>query len=137
MNLGTSQTKVVLPLMDLASCHFTRDIFLLTFNDCGRFAHFSTVQVLLLAEETTYIQFVEILHCKLSIIGKQLPPFPHKVPDLNHRLQRSEASVLPLCHNGPSKLVLYIIINSQGHIGTGLSICTCESQTHAKVVAYD
>ena len=30
-----------------------------------------------------YIQLIKILYCKLSIIGKQLPTFPHKVLGLN------------------------------------------------------
>ena len=41
-----------------------------------------------------YIQLVKVLYCKVLTIGNQLPTFPHKVRDLNHRPQRWEVSVL-------------------------------------------
>ena len=49
-----------------------------------------------------YIQFVQVLYCKLPTIDKHLPTFPHKVWSLNRQPQRWEASVLPLYHCGPS-----------------------------------
>ena len=49
-----------------------------------------------------YIEFVRVLYCKLPTNGKQLPAFPHEaVPGMEHRPQRWEARVLPLCHPGP------------------------------------
>ena len=44
---------------------------------------------------------VIFLYFKLPTIGKQLPTFPHKLWGLSHRIQRWEASVLPLGHHGP------------------------------------
>ena len=49
-----------------------------------------------------YIEFVRVLYCKLSTSGKQLPAFPlEAMPGIEHRPQRWEAKVLPLCHHGP------------------------------------
>ena len=48
-----------------------------------------------------YIQFVQVLNCKLPTICKQLPSFPDKVWGLNCRPHRWEASVLPLHQHGP------------------------------------
>ena len=54
-----------------------------------------------------YIQFVRVLYCKLPTNGKQLPAFPlEAVPGTELRPQRWEARVLPLCHHGPSNVVL-------------------------------
>ena len=60
-----------------------------------------------------YIQFARVLYCKLPTNGKQLPAFPLKaMRGIEHRPQRWEARVLPLCHRGPLdvlKIVEYSI----------------------------
>ena len=57
-----------------------------------------------------YIQFVRVLYCKLLTNGKQLPAFPlEAVPGTEPWPQRWEASVLPLCHCGPSIILKYIL----------------------------
>ena len=49
-----------------------------------------------------YMQFVRVLYCKLPTNSKQLPAFPlEAVLGTEHRPQRCEAGVLPLCHRGP------------------------------------
>ena len=46
--------------------------------------------------------FIRVLYCKLPTNGKQLPAFPLEAePGTEHRPQRWEARVLPLCHRGP------------------------------------
>ena len=46
------------------------------------------------------MQLVNLLYCKLTTIGKQLPILQHEVISLNHRPHRLEVSVLPLHHCG-------------------------------------
>ena len=54
-----------------------------------------------------YIQFIRVLYRKLATNGKQLPAFPLEVgPGIELRSQKWEASVLPLCHRGPSRNLL-------------------------------
>ena len=58
--------------------------------------------------ENQYTQLVKFLHCKLPTISKHLRALQHKVPGLNHQLQRWEASVLPLLHHGPRHTINHI-----------------------------
>ena len=54
-----------------------------------------------------YIEFVRDLYCKLLTNGKQLPAFPlDAVPGIEPRPQRWEARGLPLCHRGPTNLLV-------------------------------
>ena len=77
----------------------------------GFYVAFNTVQVISRqvvrrAEETSTVQLVKVLYCKLPTNGKQLPVFPLEAwPGTKLRPQRWEARVLPLCHRGP-ELVL-------------------------------
>ena len=86
-----------------------------------------------------YIQLVKVLYCKLLIISKQLPTFPHEDQGLNRRPQRWEASVLPLRHCGlmwPSRVggcgivcseklfcvQVFIILSDHNSVCTGLHV---------------
>ena len=65
------------------------------------------------------IQLVKFLHCKLPTFSKQPPTFPHRVKGLNHIPQRWNASVLPLHHHGPIKVV------KEGFLFTNLLFKVC------------
>ena len=52
-----------------------------------------------------YIQLVKVRYCKLPTIYKQLLTFPHTVRGLNCGVQKWEASVLPLHHQGPINVI--------------------------------
>ena len=57
-----------------------------------------------------YTQLIKFLYCKLSVIGKQLRTFPHRVRGLNHRPQSWEGSVLPLHHHCPFTIVVASLV---------------------------
>ena len=58
-----------------------------------------------------YIQLVRVLYCKLPTNGKQLPAFPlEAVPGTQPQPQRWEARVIPLCHCGPFKLYIEMML---------------------------
>ena len=57
-----------------------------------------------------YIQFVRVLYCILPTNSKQLPAFPlEAVPGTEHRPQRWEVRVLPLCHPGPLHVIQAVL----------------------------
>ena len=93
--------------LGFTACYCSNIYFIYLFIYLGFHVAFNTVQVISRrvvgrAEETSTIQFIRVLYCKLPTNGKQLPAFPlEAVQGTEPRPQRWEGRVLPLCHRGP------------------------------------
>ena len=85
------------------------DLFIYLFGVLRRFQH-CTGHITMgswKGRGNQYIQLVKVLYCKLPTVYKQLPAFPlAAVLGTEHRPQRWEARVLPLCHRGPPWICL-------------------------------
>ena len=65
--------------------------FLIGFQHC--LGHVTTGSFM--GRGNQYIQLVKVLYCKLLMIGKKLPSFPHRVRGLNTRPQSWEVIDCP------------------------------------------